>query len=190
MPLSNWLNTEDWDILRLGGMRVPGVAKVKVKAGSGLDHKKPKGGKKATTKDDGDPLVEFDVELDMSHEDVVEFSGMIGVLRPVTKDGARSPLKFEHPQAYLFSVFNVTVGEIEADHPESGGRMKLSFKLTEWAPGPSKVAASSKRPTDDAGGWAGFEDDVAGSGRRPPPRPSPAVERPISKPSGNAGKNI
>lgn len=189
MGLPDWVKTEDWDILRLGGMRIPGIAKVKAKIGSGLDHKKPKGGKKATTKDDGDPLVEFDVDLDMSHEDVVAFADMVGVLRPVTKSGARSPLKFEHPQAYLWSVFNVSVADIDADHPESGGRMKISLKLVEWAPAPTAVAASTKKPEDagDVGAWAAFADDAVGRflhGSSPPAEPAP------TKPSSNAGKNL
>lgn len=192
MPLPNWIKSEDWDILRLGGVRLPGVAKVKAKLGSGLDVKKPKGGKKASIKDDGDPPGELDVELDMDHADVVAFAEIVPILRATTKDGAREPLKCEHPEAYLWGIHNVTVGDIDSDHPESGGRKKISFKLIEWAPAPAAVKASKKQPDDDAaGGWSGFEDDVAGTGRRPPPRPSPDVANPVvNKPSKNAGKNI
>jgi len=190
MPLPNWVTTEDWDILRLGGVRIPGIAKVKGKLGSGLDVKKPKGGKKATIKDDGDPPGELDVELSMSHQDVVEFAEIIPVLRAITKDGARDPLQVEHPEAYLWGINNVTVGDIDSDHPDQGGRKKITLKLIEWAPAPAAVKASKKAPDgSEAGGWAGFEDDVAGSGRRPPPRPSPATPL-VQAPSKAAGKNI
>lgn len=190
MPIPDWVTTEDWDILRLGGQRIPGVAKVKGKLGSGLDVKKPKGGKKATIKDDGDPPGELEVELDMSHEDVVAFAEIVPSLRAVTKNGARDPLKVEHPEAYLWGINNVTVGDIDSDHPETGGRKKISFKLIEWAPAPTAVKASKKAPDgSEIGSWAGFEDDVAGSGARPPPRPTPAIA--VSHPpSKKAGKNI
>jgi hypothetical protein len=83
----------------------------------------------------------------------------------------------------------VTVGDIDSDHPETGGRKKITFKLYEWAPAPAAVKASKKAPDgSEAGGWAGFEDDVAGSGR-PPPRPTPATPA-VTSPSKSAGKNI
>lgn len=190
MPIPNWVTAEDWDILRLGSVRIPGVAKVKGKLGSGLDVKKPKGGRCATIKDDGDPPGELEVELDMSHQDVVEFAEIVPILRATTKNGARDPLKVEHPEAYLWGISNVTVGDIDSDHPETGGRKKISMKLIEWAPAPTPVKASKKAPDDaERGAWAGFEDGVAGSGARPAPRPTPAVAV-THPPSKSAGKNI
>jgi hypothetical protein len=186
MSLPNWVTSEAWDTLRLGGMIIPGIARVKSRAPSGLDIKKPKGGKKATTKDDGDPPAEFDCDLSMSHAELVEFADMVGVLRPVTKSGARSPLKADHPQFALLGVYNVSVGKIEVDPPESGGRIHVSIEVFEWSPAPSAVAKSKTQPADNPGDWSGFEDDVAGSGRGPAP-PPPA---PKTKPSSKAGENI
>ncbi len=190
MPIPDWVTAEDWNILRLGDIQLPGIAKVKAKLPSGLDIKKPKGGKKATIKDDGDPPGELDVELSLDHKELVRFAEIVPILRAVTKDGARDPLKCDHPEAYLWGISNVTVGDIDSDHPETGGRKKITFKLYEWAPAPAPVKASKKAPDgSEAGGWSGFEDDVAGSGRRPPPRPTPATPA-ITSPSGAAGKNI
>jgi hypothetical protein len=193
MPIPNWINTEDWDVLRLGGVRIPGIAKVTGALGSGLDIKKPKGGKRATIKDDGDPPGELDVELDMSHEDVVHFAEVLPILRAVTKNGARDPLKLEHPMAYLASIHNVTVGDIHLEHPEQGGRMKVTLKLIEWAPAPVAVAPSKPAPVDnqeDIVEYGRYRDDgVAGSGAPPRPQPmTPVVQ--IRKPSASAGKNI
>lgn len=190
MPLPDWVKTEDWDALRLGGKRVPGIAKVKAKLGCGLDIKKPKGGKKGTIKDDGDPLAELEVELDMSHQDVVEFAALVPIIRPVAKGGARDPLQIEHPEAALWGIFNVTVGDIDSDHPESGGRKKITLKLIEWAAAPVTVKSSAKQPDDaaDRGAWGALVGDSVDRFINSI-RPAPA-EPPTKKPSASAGKNI
>jgi hypothetical protein len=184
MPIPDWVKTEDWEILRLGGVRVPGVAHVEGDLGSGLDIKKPKGGKKATTKDDGDPPGELDVDLDMDHADVVAFQAMLPILRAVTKDGARDPLKCEHPMAYLTNIHNVSVGPIKISHPKPGGRLRVSFKLIEWSPAPVAVKDSKKQPeaSSDVADW-----QQHARNRTPDVAVSPFLQR---KPSSDAGKNL
>ncbi len=182
MSLPDWVRAEDWDVLRLGGLRIPGVAKVSADLDSGLDVKKPKGGKKATIKDEGDPPGKLKVELTMTHADVVAFAEIVPVLRAVTKDGARDPLKCEHPEAYLWGIHNVTVGPIQSESPAPGGRKRISFELIEWAPAPTAVKASKKQPEDDAADWGRFSKN-----ERPLVQTSPFVRR---KPSEDAGKNL
>lgn len=182
MPLPNWIKGEDWDVLRLGGIPMPGVAKVRAKVGSGLDVKKPKGGKKATIKDDGDPPVELEAELSMDADQVSAFAEILPVLRALTKGGARDPLKIEHPEAALWGVHNVTVGDIDSDHPAAGGRKRIVLKLIEWAPAVQPVGASKKKPEDKAAaeiaGWVnGLLTNVLGTGI-------------VRKPSSDAGKNL
>jgi hypothetical protein len=181
MALPNWSTTGDWEVLRLGGIPIPGRAKVKGKLPSGLDVKKPKGGKKATIKDDGDPPGELDVELSMDHEQLVAFAEIVPILRAVTKGGARDPLKVEHPEAALWGIHNVTVGDIDSDHPAAGGRKVITFKLIEWAPAPSTVAASKKTPeaNTDAADWQRLK------GNRTPDVPLANIQ-----PSRKAADNI
>ena len=153
MGVPNWNRVEDWDVLFLGGKRVPGIAYVNVKLGSGLDIKKPKGGKKATITDEGAPPSELDVTIKLEPEEMTDFQSFIPKLRPRAKSGAREPLEIGHPQAALWGINVVTVGDIDAPQPESGGFYSVSFKATEWAPAPVKVKPKPKPKPDDAGDW-------------------------------------
>lgn len=182
MPLPDWNRTEDWEVLRLGGLRVPGIVKVRAKPGSGLDIKKPKGGKKATIKDDGDPPVELEAELLLNAQELAAFAEIVPVLRPPSKNGARDPLKIEHPEAMLWGVHNVTVADIDSEPPAAGGRKRIVLKLIEWAPSMHPVAASKKKPEDAAAaeiaGWVnGLLSNTLGTGI-------------VKKPSSDAGKNL
>lgn len=155
MGVPNPNRTEDWDVLFLGGQRVPGVAYVDVKLGSGLDVQKPKGGKKATIRDEGAPPAELDItiKLDPSKDEITKFQAFIPKLRPRSKSGAREPLEIGHPQAALWGINVVTVGDIDAPHPESGGFYMPRFRATEWAPAPVVVKPKPKPKPDDSEDW-------------------------------------
>lgn len=154
MPTPNWWRTEDWDALYLGGKRMPGIARVNVSLPSGLDVQKPKGGKKATIKDEGAPPAELDIELELTPEQVTEFEAHIPLLRPRSKAGARDPLEIGHPNARLWGINVVTIGEIGAPHPKTGHTYSVSFRAHEWAPAPTKTKKPAEKPKgDEAGDW-------------------------------------
>jgi hypothetical protein len=158
MPVSDWNQSEDWDVLRLGGQVVPGIARVDVDLGSGLDVKKPKGGSGATIHDQGTPPATLKITVELHHEgmgqqnEVEEFqSKIIPLLRPRSRNGARDPLEIQHPQAALWGVHVVTIGDISSPMPGRGGTYIVSFTAIEWAPAPVKTKQAKKNPTGDAG---------------------------------------
>jgi len=153
VTIPNWTRTEDWDALYLGGKRIPGIASVDMSLGSGLDVKKPKGGAKATIRDEGTPPTELSVTVRMTHEELERFESVIPMLRPRAVNGSRPPLEIAHPQARLWGVNVVTCGPIEAPHPETGDLYVTTFKLTEWVPAPKKMKASAPKKPEDDGGW-------------------------------------
>ncbi len=151
------------DVLKLGGVIVPGSSMLRVREGDGLDHKKPKGGKKASTFDNGDPLVEIDVTTTMVfEEDFDAWKRVRAILKPRTKAGARSPLAIENSIAALADVTTVTCGTIELNTPDAGQFFVARYKLTEWAPAPVKVKKARKKPKDEADNtaWNRFGPDV------------------------------
>lgn len=135
----------EWDYVTFAGEVCPGIAKVKPRIGSDLDRKKPKGQKKTFTTDNGDPPVEFDIELTLQPDDFEEFRDFIfPILRPRSKSGGRDPLAFGHPMAQFCNVPNITIDSIDPDHPSPGGSMRVRIRATEWTPGPTKVKTTGK----------------------------------------------
>src|SRR5690606_39927556 len=53
---------------------------------SGLDIQKPKGGKKATIRDEGAPPAQLDIEVELLPEELQEFESHIPLLRPRSKN--------------------------------------------------------------------------------------------------------
>lgn len=150
MPVADWTKAEDWDVLFLGGKRMPGIAKVTLSLPSGLDVQKPKGGKAARISDDGTPPAELSIELTLQPHEMEAFRAVHPILRPRAKSGAREPIEIAHPQAALWGVNVVTVGPIESEPPESGGVYTCSFTAYEWVPAPVKVKPKKNPKPKDA----------------------------------------
>lgn len=155
MPVPDWSRVEDWDVLRLGGQVMPGVAQVTVDLGSGLDVKKPKGARRATIRDEGAPPATLRVEIELLHGEMAAFESVKKLLRPRSVDGAREPLEISHPQAQLWGINVVTVGEVSAPMPSRGGTYLVSFTCVEWAPAPTRVKKAKKSPTTSGSGGNG-----------------------------------
>lgn len=154
MPAPDWWRTEDWDALYLGGKRIPGVARVNISLPSGLDIQKPKGGKKATIRDEGAPPAQLDIEVELLPEELQEFESHIPLLRPRSKNGARDPLEIGHPNARLWGINVITVGEVSAAHPTTGGTYTVHIQAHEWAPAPTPVKKPQNKPRDgDPENW-------------------------------------
>lgn len=173
MAIPDWTREPDWDQLYLGGMRVPGVARVQVKLPSGLDIQKPKGGKRATIRDDGDPPAQLDIEIELQPHEMAEFEGLIPFFRARSKNG-RAPLEIAHPNAALWGIGVITIGEIDSPMPRSGGTKLISMKAHEWAPAPVAVKKAPDKPkVDEMASWVPYTDDgVAGSGFHPSEDPA------------------
>jgi hypothetical protein len=150
MAIPDWTNTEDWDVLYLGEKKCPGVATVSISMKSGIDTRKPRGGKKAAQKDVGAPPAQVDIELEMMPNELDEFSNeIVPLLRPKNVFAPRDPISIGHPQARIWNVNVVIGGEIKSPHPTTGGTIKVSFTVEEWAPQPTTVNKSADKPKDD-----------------------------------------
>ena len=91
-----------WDYIVIGGEVCPGVAQVSVKSASGLDVQKPKGGKRASIVDNGDPLLTITIKIELMPDELQEFRDFIlPILRPPGKRRGRAPLEFSHPMGEL-----------------------------------------------------------------------------------------
>jgi hypothetical protein len=169
MTLPDWTKTPEWETLVLGGKTVPGVAELTPTIPDGVDVQKPKGAKKATAVDNGDPPVEFDCTVTIwNAEQLNAFKvDIMPILKPRTKKGARSPLQIEHPMAALCDVTAVMVREVRFDPPRSGANLAVTIKLTEWTPGPSTVKATPKKPVDSTDGWEDYMPDRPRKSRPP-----------------------
>ena len=144
--IPDWTNSEDWDYLYLAGRRVPGIVTVTATAHSGITTAQPKGSKKASQKDKGAPPVKLQVETELQPDEIDEFEQeIVPLLRPRNLFAPREPLEIAHPEARIWGVNVVIAGEINSQHPQSGGTKKIAFSLEEYAD-PSKLNKASKKP--------------------------------------------
>lgn len=150
MSVSDWSDENegnDWDTLFLGDKVVPGVVSVRAKCPDPRDKKKGKGSKRATTGDDGEHNIEFDVTVTLSHEEAKDFQkDILPLIRKANKNSARDPLFVGHPLAYFWGVSNVTIGEVDTPSPNSMDDWVISFQMTEWTPEAKEVKPPKDEP--------------------------------------------
>jgi hypothetical protein len=144
----DWTSTDAWETLYLGGKRIVGVATVDVKLGGNLDIQKPKGGKKARIRDNGDPPAEVDITIELLSTEVKEFESQIDIIRPRAYDRAHDPIEIGHPNARLWDINVVTIGQISSPQPGPGGALKIKITAHEWHPEPKEVKKAKEKPED------------------------------------------
>lgn len=144
MPVADWNASTEWDILELAGIRMPGVAHVVVDMPSGLDCKKPKGGKKGRISDGGAQPARVDVELELQADEMAELESVIPKLRPRSLGAPQEALSISHPNCRLWGVNLVKVGKIGSPMPKSGGTFTLKFQCVEHVARPKAVKAPKK----------------------------------------------
>jgi hypothetical protein len=138
-----------WDRVGFGEEHIvsPGVAKVTVTSRSNLDVQKPKGGKRATVVDQGDPPLEFSIEIVLLPDEMEDFCfHVLPILRPRSAKGARQALRFHHPTTFYWCVQDIIVDSIDMSHPEPGGTVTVRVKAIEWFPEPKPVKKTVKKP--------------------------------------------
>lgn len=153
MSTPDWTIDEAWDVLVLGEVRVPGVARVKVTLPSGLDKKKPKGGGKARIRDLGAQPAELSIEVQLLPEEMAEFEArIVPKLRARSVGGVAQKLSITHPNAALWGVNQVKIGKVGSPMPSSGGGYVIEFEAIEHVDHPKRV----KKPDEVAeGDWTG-----------------------------------
>lgn len=147
----------DWDVVIIGGRPWPGIATVNVSSRSGVDVKKPVGGKRAALKDNGDYPLSIDISLKLTPSEIVELSRIVvPMVRGRGKTAPKDVLEFIHPTAELWGIQNVMVLSCSQAHPEPGGFMTFKVKAIEWVPAPANVKASGKKRTGDQTGLSPY----------------------------------
>lgn len=137
-----------WDVVKFGDDRLvcPGIAKVSVTSSGALDVQKPKGGKKATITDQGDPPTSVSIQLRLQPDDLQVFADyVLPVLRPRSAKGARQPLRCEHPMLTVLGISDIIVDSVDLAHPEPGGLMVIKIKALEWLPAPKPVEKTKRK---------------------------------------------
>jgi hypothetical protein len=171
--LQHWNRPETddaWDTVILGGMFMPGVARVSVKIDSDLDTKKPKGAKLASIHDKGDKPSRVEIELILEDdEDLDLLEAQLVNLRPRSRGAGRGPVEIQHPNPNFWGITAVTVDNVDAPHPDPVDGWRIQISCLEWAPEPIAVmkGKGKEKPKGDTdvGTWGPFlDDDVAGSG--------------------------
>lgn len=160
MTVPSWSTTDQWDTLMLGGQLIPGVARLDINMGSGLDVQKPTRGKNASIADDGTPPAELTITVTLADADeATRFSSAILLLRPTAKSASLDPLEIVHPLAQMWDISAVSIGSISSPSPTSGGSLVVTIRAVQWAPAPTP--ARKPAPTPKGAG--------AESGRSPAP---------------------
>jgi hypothetical protein len=144
-----WLTSDDWNVLLLGDARMPGVASVEVEMPSGVDVKKPKGGRRARVRDTGSPPAKLRIELTLMPEDMAQFQRYLPILRPRGANGVMDPISIGHPNARMWGINNVLVDEISSPMPTTGGYLRIKIKAVEWVPAPKAVKKPKEQPDED-----------------------------------------
>jgi len=155
---------DSWDTLFLGGDFMPGVARVDVTLSSDLDIAKPKAGKGATIKDNGDPPAKLKIRLQIVTKDEIDaLAQKLSLLRPKAKNGARDPVEIGHPNANFWGINTITITDISSPQPDAVDGWIITIDAVQWFPAPKAVAAASKKPTatGDAAAWAPYVDKKA-----------------------------
>lgn len=181
MPASDWTRSEDWDVLYLGGQRLPGVARVEVKLPGSLDVKKPKGGKKAYLTDTGAQPARVDIALELLPSDLAELERVIPTLRARAANGGQNPLAIAHPQCRMWGVDVVKVGDISAPMPRAGGSYVVKIQAIEHVERPKAV----KPPKAKAEGDWDVQPKIDALKERP--SQNGAAEQNFSSPDQEAG---
>lgn len=135
----------EWDYVILGGYICPGIARVTVKVGSGLDVQKPKGNKGATITDNGDPPLGVTIEIELQPDEFGTFvQYILPTLRPPGRNGGRAPLKVGHPLLAAVNIDSIVVGPFDLKQPKSGETMKISLDCHQHMDAPRPVKVKKK----------------------------------------------
>ena len=151
MPTADWTRTGEWDVLTLGDKVMPGIARVEVEIGSGLDIQKSKGSKKARVKDTGAPPAQLSIELVLLPANMADFEAVLPVISPRSPTASKVGLSIAHPNAKLWGVNTVKIGSISSPMPTPGGMLVIKIKAIEHIDAPKAVKKAT--PADAKGDW-------------------------------------
>lgn len=159
MPVDSWVSTESWEVVYLGGKRMPGVASVEISMPSGLDVQKGTDKKRARVVDRGSHAARVEIALILLPEEMADLEAVLPTLRPRGATQAHPALEIAHPNAKLWGVNVVKIAEIDSPMPSTGGTYVLKVKAIEHIEKPKAV---TKPPKTEApkGGWNNVQGNI------------------------------
>lgn len=173
----HWENAPDlWDELRLGGVTLPGAARVRVALRRKIDSRSAPGQNGARLIDKGADVAKLFVALTCDAEDWYNLSAVSwratyrrerrraytsvtsdqdGNVRvetpPYVRPGDRAPVRIEHPKAAVYGIEWVYVASLTDDGPDAHGLMTVSLELHEYIPDAQRQGAvAAPRPQTQA----------------------------------------
>ncbi len=175
MPVRHWGNDPNveergiWDTLVLGGKRMPGVAKIKLKLPTGIRARKARGKRGAGLKDEGAVPRELSIELTLeTAEDRLLADDLRDFICGKANGDPSDPLEIKHDGANYFKITSVVLGDVEVDHPDPVEGWKWQLQAFEWQAeeqlNKNNVKDQKKRPVDDAATWLPYRDDGTAGG--------------------------
>jgi hypothetical protein len=110
-----------WDVLILGGGKVPGIARVEARLGRRLDMKKAKGAHGASLTDEGYDPAQITITITIwEREHLDALRNFVAKLRPKsTADPAA--VDVVHPQLQFLGITSIFIKEISAPRPVGQG---------------------------------------------------------------------
>lgn len=175
MPVRHWNHPDAeqgiWDTFVLGGKRMPGVWRLRLKLPTGIHKRKGKGKRGAHLRDEGSEPRELDCKGVLNTpEDLLLADDLRDFICGLVPGDASNPLQIVHEAANYFRVGAVVIGNVDIDHPDPVDGWEWNLQLFEWQPDTQikTVKDQDKKAKDDTAAWLPFRDDgVAGSGAPP-----------------------
>lgn len=146
-------NPFDWDRCGLGGLDLPGLARVRVRMSQELDIKKPKGSHGATTTLQGANPARVTITLRMwNAEQFRTFQAAVVPLRSmVGKSADKGAVDIEHPKTKMWGIRAVLIQDIDDNNDEHGDLYDVAFECVEHRPPPKASATKTPTSTDRLG---------------------------------------
>lgn len=151
MPTPDWTRSGEWDVLTLGGKVMPGVARVEVDIGNCLDIQKSRGSKKARVKDTGAPSAQVSIELVLLPANMADFEAVLPVISPRSPTASKVGLSIAHPNAKLWGINMVKIGNISSPMPTNGGMLVIKIRAVEHVDAPKAVKKATT--AENKGDW-------------------------------------
>lgn len=170
---------ELWNTLSLGGVALPGLAKVDVRVSQEIEVKKPKGKHGATETRQGYNPADVKIRLRFwEPEQFTQFQTVLAKLWPEVaaskKDGqpgkVDGPVKIDHPKTRLWNITAIQIKSIDDKNGDSpGGFYDIDLDCIKYYPPPKVNATKTDKKTLDA--FAG-KNALDKGGPTPPTKPS------------------
>lgn len=171
-----WLDDapDAWNTVKLGGLAVPGIARVGVKPSQEVEIKKPKGKHVGSTTRQGYNAARVTIKVTVwTPEQFAELRTLIASIWPAARAMKQAgepakvdgPIPVSHPKTQLWGINAITLLDIEDPENDTGDRYELTLSCVEYLPPPKKSATKT-----DTKHLPDFEDEFS--------KPAPAPAKP------------